>query len=101
MAKNYSGGDLSQSDKRKLSGFIREIKKILVERECTNIELYYGFHFISGFFTSKNGQIYYIGSSDTRFDFKIYYRTAKSYKDFKGGQNISLNNILDLKTVRF
>lgn len=101
MAKNYSGGDLSQSDKRKLSGFIREIKKILVERECTNIELCYGFHFISGFFTSKNGQIYYIGSSDTRSDFRIYYRTAKSYKDFTGGQNISLNNILDLKTVRF
>lgn len=96
--KNYSGTDLSQQDKKKLRGWISEIKKVLTEKGCTNLDFYYGFHFIGGFFTSKDGQMFNIGTYDTRFgDFKIYYRTVKSYKDYSGGTNITYSSISELK----
>lgn len=102
MAKNYSGSDLSPQDKKRLRGYISEIRKILNEKSCTNIDFSYGFHYLSGFFTAKDGQMYYIMSRDTRFGCcDIIYRTVKSYRDFTGGMNHNLNSIQELKNINF
>jgi hypothetical protein len=99
--KNYSGSGLTSLDRSKLRSLILKIKNILIEKDCINIEINYGFHFISGFFTSKSGQIYYIGSGDTRLNRPkmFYYRMANSYTDYLGDFNNWLNSIEDLKTV--
>lgn len=102
MAKNYSGSDLSRESKAQLSKWIREIKKVLTEKGCTNLDFHYGFHYLSGFFTSANEKIYYIASRDTRMgELRLYYRTAKDYKDYRGGFNNNLNDISDLKDCNF
>ena len=102
MSKNYSGSDLSREGKSQLSKWIREIKKVLIERGCTNLDFHYGFYCLSGFFTSSNGKIYYIASRDTRLGkLELYYRTAKDYRDYKGGFNNKLNYISDLKDCNF
>lgn len=102
MSKNYSGSDLPSESKTQLKKWINQIKKILTEKNCTNLDFHYGFHYFSGFFTAPSGQIYYISSFDIRGGGeKMYYRTAKSYKDFTGGANRSLESIEKLKTVNF
>lgn len=102
MSKNYSGSDLPSESKTQLKKWINQFKKVLTEKGCTNLDFHYGFHFLSGFFTAPSGQIYYIGSNDTRDGvLRSYYRTAKSYKDYTGGCNHSLESIEKLKTVNF
>lgn len=102
MSKNYSGSDLSKNDKSTLNSYIRKIKKILTEKGCSNFDFHYGFHYVSGFFTAKNGTMYYICSNDTRFgSFSWYYRTVKHYKDYSGGSNNHIDCIDKLKEKNF
>jgi hypothetical protein len=71
--------------------FKRELNKELKTIGVTKVKYNIGHFYISGFF-EKDNQIYYFSLSDVRgmkFQNKIelLYRTAESYKDFKGGSN--------------
>lgn len=84
----YRGSDLGQDFKDWFRKEKKRIIKELTKLACTDIQLDYGFYYLSGFFTSKTGQIYYISSGDWRGERHLYmYRTAKHYKDFTGGGN--------------
>lgn len=75
--------------------FTVELKSI----GCTNIEFNRGHFYISGFFTTADGQPYYFSLPDVRgIDYcleyypnshmcKLLYRTVKDYNDYTGGQN--------------
>lgn len=74
------------------SEFSKELKSI----GATNIKIEAGHFYISGFFTSPSGQIYYFSLPDVRgmeyilqrgCSVELMYRTAKDYKDFTGGPN--------------
>ena len=74
------------------SEFTKELKSV----GATNIKVEAGHFYISGFFTSASGQVYYFSLSDVRvMDFvlqsgrsiELMYRTASDYKDFRGGGN--------------
>jgi hypothetical protein len=100
---SYKGSDLRADFK---SFFRREKKRIteaLKSLGCTAIELDYGFYYFSGFFTSASGQIYYLSSDDVRFnDYnRLMYRTASSYKDYRGGMNqwIDKDKISEMKLL--
>lgn len=76
--------------------FKREFRRELVALGATNIKFSVGHFYISGFFTSKTGQVYYFNLSDVRsFAYRnpdsnmnaLMYRTAEDYKDFTGGVN--------------
>lgn len=96
--KNYSGSDLSDGFKDFFRKEKRRISTKLRKLGCTNIQMSYGFYYFSGFFTSATGQVYYLCSLDTRYnDYRMFYRTAKDYKDYTGGQNVWLN----IKTLNF
>ena len=101
--KNYSGSDLSQEFKSWFRKEKNRITKELTAIGCTNIELNYGFYYFSGFFTSKSGQVYYMSCSDVRhFPYGLLlYRTAKDYKDFRGGSNQYVNskNLNEMKLL--
>jgi hypothetical protein len=101
LFKDYTGSDLSIEFKNFYKKEMKKIKKILIEKGCSNIETSCQFYYFYGYFTSKTGQIYYFSCSDVRhFDYdQILYRTAKSYKDFTGGSNqyISVNLLESLK----
>jgi len=66
--------------------FTTELKSV----GATNIIFSVGHFYISGFFT-MNKQTYYFKTPDVRgFDnnrYKLLYRTAKDYKDYRGGHN--------------
>ena len=70
--------------------FKKEFTDFLTQRKCTQIEIGKGHFYISGFFTSHTGQVYYFNFGDVRIDGsgRFYYRTATDYKDFTGGHNI-------------
>lgn len=61
------------------------IKKTLKDRGCTEIKISKGHMYFSGFFTAPSGQIYYISWHDGNDTYLV--RTAKDYKDFRGGTN--------------
>jgi len=70
------------------SEFTKELKSV----GATKIEISAGHFYISGFFTSASGQIYYFSLPDVRgMEFvstpKLMYRTAQHYRDFTGGSN--------------
>ena len=79
--------------------FKREFTRELMSIGATNVQFNRGHFYVSGFFTSATGQIYYFSLSDVRgMDYTIMwnpdscmaqllYRTADSYKDFTGGMN--------------
>lgn len=75
--------------------FKSEFKKVLESIGATNIIFSVGHFYISGFFTSASGQVYYFSLPDVRsFDVdgnghfsRMMYRTAKDYKDYTGGSN--------------
>lgn len=75
--------------------FKREFTKELMSIGATNVQMNRGHFYVSGFFTSATGQIYYFSLPDVRgmnlmMDDhwgKLLYRTAESYKDFTGGMN--------------
>ena len=70
--------------------FKREFAQFLKEKNCQKIEIKKGYFYLSGFFTTKNNQIYYWNIGDLRMKFGqsfMFYREAKSYKDFEGGTN--------------
>ena len=100
LFKDYSGSDLSSDFKSFYKNEMKKIKKILIEKGCTNIETSCQSYYFFGFFTSKSGQMYYFNCPDIRhFGYSIImYRTVTSYKDFRGGSNQhvspdKLNNI--------
>lgn len=79
--------------------FKREFTKELQSIGATNIKFSVGHFYISGFFTTNEGNIYYFSVPDVR-DYsycaatnpnscmcKLLYRTAKDYKDYTGGMN--------------
>ena len=72
--------------------FKKEFTKALKGIECTKIKISRGHFYINGFFTNHTGQTYYFSFSDARdcsFDHipNLMYRTAKDYKDYRGGAN--------------
>jgi hypothetical protein len=85
----YTGSDLGQVFKDFFRREKNRLTKILKEKNCTKIEMDYGFYYFSGFFTAPSGQIYYFSCSDVRhwgYD-KLLIRTASHYKDWTGGSN--------------
>lgn len=81
--------------------FFRSFKKEFTEElqnaNCKNIVFHKGHFYLSGFFTTIDGRIYYFFLSDVRDfnNFTMYVRTAKDYKDFTGG----VNNRIDMFNV--
>jgi hypothetical protein len=69
--------------------FKSEFTKELQTIGATNIEFSRGHFYVSGFFTTPDGQAWYFSISDVRFfpDRRLLYRTAKDYKDYTGGRN--------------
>jgi len=74
--------------------FKKELTVELLKRGCTNIQINKGHFYCSGFFTYPSGQVYYFSIPDVRDfneslnrDGSMLYRTAKDYKDFRGGHN--------------
>ena len=79
--------------------FKREFTKELKSIGATDIKIGKGHFYVSGFFTSVSGQVYYFSLSDVRgMDYaltnnpdnvqsQLMYRTARDYKDFTGGGN--------------
>ena len=68
--------------------FKKEFTKILKDKGCTDIQIGKGHFYVSGFFTSGTGQIWYFSCQDFRDPPKnLMYRTAKHYKDYTGGSN--------------
>jgi len=77
------------------SEFTKELKSI----GATMIEFSRGHFYVSGFFTTPDGQAWYFSLSDVRgMEYglkmnpdscmnKLLYRTAKHYKDYTGGHN--------------
>lgn len=72
--------------------FKREFTKFLTDNKASNIELGKPNHFdMSGFFTLNN-QIWYFRIEDLRWSKdNMLLRTAKSNKDYTGGQNQYVN----------
>jgi hypothetical protein len=70
--------------------FKKEFTKELKTIGATNIVFSRGHFYISGFFT-VDGQAYYFNLGDVRgSEYRmpnLMYRTAKDYKDYKGGSN--------------
>lgn len=68
--------------------FKSEFKKELEGVGATKIEIFKGHFYCYGFFTMPSGQIWYFNLNDVRwFDWKMLYRTASSYHDWRGGSN--------------
>ena len=79
--------------------FKREFSKELRSIGATNVQFSIGHFYVSGFFTSVSGQVYYFSLSDVRgMEFslrnnpdscgsQLMYRTAQDYKDYSGGGN--------------
>lgn len=88
----YKGSDLSPEFKGWFKKEKARITHKLKSLGCTNIKLDYGFYYFSGFFAAPSGQVFYLCSYDVRFNpYVIYYRTAKDYKDYTGGDNRKLS----------
>ena len=75
--------------------FKKEFTKELESVGAHNITFSREHFYVSGFFTSASGQIYYFSLSDVRDmrfgELTLMYRTAESYKDFTGGMNQWVN----------
>lgn len=86
---NYTGADLPESFRKFCRTEKAWLKKVVTSMGGTNLMLSRGFYFYFGFFTAKNGQVYYFSISDIRHfnDGKMLIRTATHYGDFSGGQN--------------
>lgn len=68
------------------------LRKAIMAFGGSEIGLRNHYHFQSGFFV-KGGQLYYISTSDDRDrrsdgQLMVYYRTAESRHDFRGGPNL-------------
>lgn len=70
--------------------FKSEFRKVLNELGCTKLECSNGHFYISGFFNSASGQLWYFNIGDVRWmsEYSILIRTAQHRKDFTGGQNM-------------
>lgn len=67
---------------------VQYFKKIL-KPLAIDIKMSKGHFYLSGFFTSRSGQVYYFSIPDVRWsDHKLLLRTAKDYKDYTGGGNM-------------
>jgi hypothetical protein len=86
---DYKGGDLDQSFKEFFRLETNRIMRQLRKYGCTKFEFHCNFNYFSGFFTTKNGTMYYVSCSDIRhFGYsQLLYRTVKHYKDYTGGSN--------------
>lgn len=72
--------------------FTNEFKKLVGSLGCTDVKLRAGHFEVYGFFTAPNGQVWYVNLSDVRYwGGSMYFRTAKDYKDYRGGCNINTN----------
>lgn len=66
--------------------FKREFKKFIESIGGEKVEIGREHFYLSGFFTYQ-GQIWYINVGDVRWSKDGYIRTAKHYKDWRGGAN--------------
>jgi hypothetical protein len=98
--KNYKGSDLSPEFKGIYRKEMRQIKKILTEMGCTNIESSMQFYYYYGFFTAPSGQEFYFNCSDVRFfpNNPLLYRKVKDRNDFTGQENryVQLSKLNDI-----
>lgn len=70
--------------------FKREFKRFLNSfYGVKKLEFSKGHFYVSGFFELDSGEIYYFSTSDVRTKFlnSLLIRTAKDFKDYKGGEN--------------
>jgi hypothetical protein len=83
------GGYTSPSFKSFARKFKNSFNKELAKVSAKIVGYTTGHYYVSGFFETKNGNLYYFSISDVRyFDFgEMLYRTAEHLKDFTGGSN--------------
>jgi hypothetical protein len=78
--------------------FRNALTKELSKIGATDFKWNVGHYYISGFFTTTSGQIYYFSLSDVRGTMRmggmshpLMYRTAQHHKDWTGGSNQWVN----------
>jgi len=69
--------------------FKSELKKTLSRLNCLDLDCNNGHFYISGFFNSANGQLWYFNLGDVRGigQLNLLVHTAQHRKDFTGGAN--------------
>lgn len=74
--------------------FKTEFQKVLSRLGCSQLKFSIGHFYVSGFFNSSNGTIWYFSLSDVRSMNRMYQdqqklliRTARDRKDYVGGPN--------------
>jgi len=95
LIQNWNTSGTNSNHDPEFVSFKRKFKSALVNElksrgvDPKTIQFNYGHYYISGFFTTPSGQIYYFSISDVRhfFDIQLLYRTAQHYKDWRGGCN--------------
>jgi len=74
------------------NSFRHDFSYTLKKQGAKNIEFHKGHFEVSGFFTAKDGKIYYFNTGDVRWGKgSMLIRTAKNYKDYTGGSNQSIS----------
>lgn len=73
--------------------FKLEFKKLLNTLGCVDLECFNGHFYISGFFNSAYGQLWYFSLGDVRLMKRpiMLVRTAQHRKDYTGGTNMWVN----------
>lgn len=95
------GFALSASNSPDFIAFCRtyksEFRKVLNQLGCTGLECRNGHFYISGYFNSADGRLWYFSLDDVRCigRLQLLVRTAQHRKDYKGGTN----RYADLKTL--
>ena len=76
--------------------FKRELTKELKNADCTLVKYNVGHFYVSGFFKTPSGELYYFSLGDVRGSdyvmqtenvYKMMYRTAMTTDDYTGGRN--------------
>lgn len=71
--------------------FKSEFKKVLDGLGCTGLECSNGHFYVSGFFNSADGRLWYFNIGDVRWmgrPHSLLVRTARHRKDYSGGTNM-------------
>lgn len=87
--------------KKFVSVFSSEFRNILKKKGASDIKIYSGHFYISGFFTFKE-KYFYFSIGDVRCgSMRMMWRTAENYKDFTGVSNHFLSESVDMIEFMF
>ena len=96
MGDDYFGSSSRNTDE--FNAFFRSFKKRMAKEvesvDGTDYEIAKGHFYLSGFFKTSTGQLYYFSLSDVRWNWgepQLLYRTAEHNRDWTGGMNQYVN----------